>query len=125
MTSPHIISFFEFIVLQHSVRASGHPDFQRLQNIARLHPRHYNENPALIDELKDLIGRACTFVDDWSSSKITPSTCRLYGKKSLQRKLQKISLFKFKIHCLQMIFKLVIQEIFKIFKISIKSGKQH
>ena len=27
MTSPHIISSFEFIALHHSVRASGDPDF--------------------------------------------------------------------------------------------------
>ena len=54
MASSHIISSFEFIVSQYSVRASGDPDSQRLQNIARMHPRYYEEYPELIDEFKNL-----------------------------------------------------------------------
>ena len=82
MTSPHVLTSFAFTVLQHSVRASGDPDFQRLQNIARLHPRCYEENPDLIDEFKELISRVCTFVPNWSSPLITPNTFRLYSKKA-------------------------------------------
>ena len=73
MTSPHIISPFEFIVLQHSVRASGDPDFQRLYNIARMYPRHYEEDSKLIKEFKHLVGRS-------SNPVITSATCRMYSK---------------------------------------------
>ena len=95
MTSLHIISSFEFIVLQHSVRTSD-ADFQRLQNIARLYPRHYRENPTLIGKFKELIGRACTFVDNWSSLKITPFTCRLYGEKIPAKKATKYFTLQFR-----------------------------
>ena len=64
MTLQHILTSLEFVILQHSLRASGDPDFQRLQNIARLHPRKYKEYPALIDEFRRLIVSVCTFVND-------------------------------------------------------------
>ena len=124
MTSPHITSSFEFIVLQHSIRASGNPDFQRLKNIAHMHPRNYEDkNSRLIEEVKDLVSRACTFVDNWSSPVITPATCRLYSKKFLQRKLQEILRPKFKVHSPLKTLESAHQEIFKIPKILTKKGK--
>ena len=45
MTSPHILTSFKFLTLQHSVRATGDPDFQCFQNITRLHPRKYENLP--------------------------------------------------------------------------------
>ena len=52
-----------------------------------MHPRHYEEQDSrLIEEFKDLVGRSCTFVDDWSSPVITPATCRFYSKKMPAKK---------------------------------------
>ena len=85
MTSLHILTSFEFIVLLHSVRTSCDPEFQRLQNIARLHPRCYEGYPQLIEEFKGLILRVCTFINNWSSPLITPNTHRLYSKKSCKK----------------------------------------
>ena len=40
---------------------------------------HYEENSELIDKFKNLVGRSCTFVDDWNKPVITPDTCRFYS----------------------------------------------
>ena len=76
------------------MRASGDPNFQRLQTIARLHPRKYEANFSLIDEFWILLVSLCTFVDDWSSPEITSNTYRLYGKKILRKRQQEIILLK-------------------------------
>ena len=66
--------------MEKSVRASGQPDFQRIQNIARMHPDEYEKNPALIDEFEILLSSTCTFVSSSDDDRITSSTYRLYGK---------------------------------------------
>ena len=57
----YILTSFEFITLEKSVRASNDLDFARLQYIARLCPSKYTEDPSLINEFKDLLGRVCSF----------------------------------------------------------------
>ena len=69
------------VKLKTSVRAAGDPDFQRIQEIARMHYSKYVSNPDLITEFKTLLSNTCTFVPSWTSPEITPSTYRLYGKK--------------------------------------------
>ena len=81
LVSPMILSCFEFILLNESVRASGDPSLQRIQQIARMNPSMYEENPELITEFESLLSSTCTFVDSWSDPEITPTTFRLYGKK--------------------------------------------
>jgi hypothetical protein len=81
LTSSHVISCFKMTMLSTSVRASNDPNFQRIQEIARMHYQKYTENPSLLDEFKDLLSATCTFVPNWSSTEITPSTYRLYSKK--------------------------------------------
>ena len=81
LLSSHVLSCFEFTHVEESVRASGQIDFQRIQNIARMHPDKYEENPELIDEFEELLLSTCTFVSSWNDEKITPSTYRLYGKR--------------------------------------------
>lgn len=85
-TSPHILTSFEFVRLQHSVRASGDPDFHRLQKLVRLHPSKYEEYSALIDEPRRIIVSVCAFVDNWSSPDITPNTYCLCGNEFLQKR---------------------------------------
>ena len=81
LVSPMILSCFEFICLSESVRASGDQCLQRIQKIARMNPRMYDEHPKLILEFKSLLSTTCTFVDSWSDPVISPTTFRLYGKK--------------------------------------------
>ena len=66
LVSPLVISCFEFIFLSQSMRASCDPNLQRIQQIARLNPKKYEENPELISEFKNMLLNTCTFVDDWS-----------------------------------------------------------
>ena len=86
LVSPMILSCFEFICLSESVRASGDPSLQRIQQIARMNPRMYDETPELIPEFESLLSTTCTFVDSWSDPVISTTTFRLYGKQFPARK---------------------------------------
>ena len=79
LLSSHIITCFKMEMLKSSVRSPGDVQFQRLQDIARMHYKEYEENPELLDKFKNLLSETCTFVDSWSLPVITPSTYRLYG----------------------------------------------
>ena len=81
LTSIHVIPCFRMVALETSVRASGDPNFQRVQQIARYPYWKFAENPELIDEFIELVSSNFTFVEDWTSEKITHSTYRLYSKK--------------------------------------------
>ena len=81
LTSSHVITCFQMTMLCTSVRASNDPNFQRIQEIARMHYKVYQQQPELLDEFKLLLSNTCTFVSDWSDPEITPSTYRLYSKK--------------------------------------------
>ena len=89
LISAHILSCFRFILLQKSVRSSGDPDLQRIQNIVRMHPKAYEDNPELLTELSQLIKDNCTFVDSWNSPEICPGVFRLYGKTYPAKKASK------------------------------------
>ena len=86
LVSPMVLTCFKFISLSESVRASGDIPLHRIQHIARMHPQHYEDNPNLISEFKDLLLSTCTFVDNWDDDIISPTTYRLYGKKYPARK---------------------------------------
>lgn len=81
LTSSHVITCFKMTMLKTSVRAVGDLNFQRIQQIARMHYSKYQIHPDLISEFKRLLGCTCTFVTTWNDPAITPSTYRLYGKK--------------------------------------------
>ena len=89
LISAHILSCFRFILLKESVRAAGDPALQRIQNIVRMHPKAYEDNPELLTELSQLIKDNCTFVDSWNSPEICPGVFRLYGKKYPAKKASK------------------------------------
>ena len=88
LVSSHVITCFKFAKLEHSVRASSDPEFQRLQHIARMNPGYLNKNPNILQEFRDLAERVFTFAPDWTSDLIDPNTHRLYGKKFQLRKQQ-------------------------------------
>ena len=68
----HIISCYRFVILKGSVWASNDYNFKRIQNILRMHPSEYERNPELLPELATLLSNNCTYVNSWSSRKITP-----------------------------------------------------
>ena len=90
MIPMHIISCFSMVELKSSVRASNDPSFQRIQEIVRFSQKKLQEHPELIEDFITLCSNHLTFVDDWNDHQITPSTMRLYSKKSLQKKLLEI-----------------------------------
>ena len=54
-------------------------NFQRLQVISRLSPNVITDD--IVKEFETLLSNTCTFVRDWSSPEITPSTVRFYAKR--------------------------------------------
>ena len=91
----YILTSFEFVTLEQSVRATNDPDFARLQHIARLSPSKYENDPSLLPEFKHLVESTCSFAPTWDDQIITPNTFRLYGKRvpakeASQRYMQQI-----------------------------------
>ena len=81
LLSSHVITCFKMVKLETSVRAADDPALQRIQQIASKHYSLYIEDDDLLVEFRNLISETCTFVDNWNSLEITPSTYRLYGKR--------------------------------------------
>ena len=48
LVSPMVMSCFKFVCLTESVRASGDQNLQRIQNISRINPSRYSNDPELI-----------------------------------------------------------------------------
>ena len=70
------------VKLETSVRAVGDQDFQRLQEITRMHFNSFNDNTELLDEFRQLLRNVPTYVPNWTSPEISPDTYRLYGRKT-------------------------------------------
>ena len=85
LTSCHIIPCFQAVALKYSVRASNDLDFVRIQTIARMNYKKIELDSNLVDEFLTLCSDFFTFADSWESSKILPSTMRLFSKKILAR----------------------------------------
>ena len=82
LLSTHVITCFKMVKLRTSVRAVGDQDYQRLQQIIRIHYSKYIEQPELLDELRELLANVPTYVENWSSSEITSNTYRLYARRT-------------------------------------------
>ena len=82
LTSPQIVPCFQMVNLKKSVCAAKDPNFQLIQEIARM-PLSIllDETNDYVNEFLDLISNNCTFVDDWDDPRITEKTFRLYSKK--------------------------------------------
>ena len=68
--------------LETCVRAAGDQDFQRLQEITRMHFSCFNDDIQFLNEFKDLLRNVPTYVTNWSAPEITSDTYRLYGRKT-------------------------------------------
>jgi len=77
LTQPHIISCYNMVELEHSVRAHNDYNFQRLQYITRLPSNKLDDDT--INEFKRLC-EGFTFVSDWTDLNISPSTYRIYAR---------------------------------------------
>ena len=80
LTSSLVLTSFQAIKLEHSVRAHGDPDFQRLQALTRTCPYELRDNIQLKNEFFDLAGRILTFVPNWNDNKINPNMMRAYSR---------------------------------------------
>jgi len=81
LLSTHVITCFKMVKLEACVRAARDKDFQRLQEITRMHFSCFDNDSDLLEEFKSLLRNVPTYVPNWSSPEITPETYRLYGRK--------------------------------------------
>lgn len=82
LLSSFMTTCFVLVGLEHSVRAHGDVEFQRLQTIARMSPLFLQQNPHLIDEFRSLVSDNLTFVDTWDDPKITPGMLRVFSRRT-------------------------------------------
>ena len=80
LTSSLVLTSFVAVKLQHSVRAHGDIDFQRLQSITRMNPFELRNDSSLKQEFFDLAGSILTFVPDWNDSRISPNMMRAFSR---------------------------------------------
>ena len=55
LVASDILTCFEFVRLNYSIRASGDPEFQRLQFLSRLHPTKYTNE--ILNEFEELLSK--------------------------------------------------------------------
>ena len=80
LTSTLVMTCFEAFELQHSVRAHGDPDFQRLQNITQMCPFRLRANNDLKNDFFNLMEQFFTFVPNWNDNRITPNMVRVFSR---------------------------------------------
>ena len=80
LTSSMVLTCFQAIKLQHSVRAYGDIDFQRLQELTRKCPYELRQSIEYKNEFFELAGRILTFVPDWKDNRISPNMMRAFSR---------------------------------------------
>ena len=80
LTSSMVLTSFQAIKLQHSVRAHGDVDFQRLQELTRKCPYELRQSIELKNEFFELAGRILTFVPNWRDNRISPNMMRAFSR---------------------------------------------
>ena len=73
LTSSLVLTCFQAFKLQHSVRAHGDLNFQRLQELTRKCPYELRSSNELKQEFFDLANSILTFVPDWNDNQISPN----------------------------------------------------
>lgn len=79
LTSSFMLTCFQMVSLEHSVRAHGDPDFQRLQAITRMNPVLLQSSEALKNEFFNLAEKL-TYVSDWNDPRIGPNMMRAFAR---------------------------------------------
>lgn len=80
LTSSMVLTCFQAIKLQHSVRAYGDIDFQRLQELTRKCPYELRQSIEFKTDFFELAGRILTFVPDWKDNRISPNMMRVFSR---------------------------------------------
>ena len=73
MTSTHTLTSYIFVQLNQSVRAHSEPEFQKIQQLARMNPNALRQNPTHLQTFKQLVSSKITFVPSIDSPIISPS----------------------------------------------------
>lgn len=80
LTSPHVVSSFKLITLDHPVRAEEE-NLRLACKLVRTPAIVLQEQPELIEQIVGLVSENATFVDDWDSPRIPHDAIRVFGKK--------------------------------------------
>ena len=83
LVSSLILTCFQMVKFRCSVRASTDKEYQRVQDISRMSAQTLIDNPALVQEFADLVGRVFTFVPSWDQ--VDKKAMRLYARKNPAR----------------------------------------
>ena len=83
LLSPQVTTCFDFLPLDHSVRAAQCPALQRLIQICRLSPTELTEK--IRREFVKLITTKCTFVPDWDDPQLRPDMLRMFATHNARR----------------------------------------
>ena len=86
LLSPQMTACFDFLPLDHSVRAARCPALQRLIQICRLGRPELTEE--IHKEFIDLIVGNCTFVSDWDDPRLRPDMLRMFPTHSARREAE-------------------------------------
>ena len=79
LTSILVITSFQAIKFQHSVRAYGDLDFQRLQELTRKFPYELQNSTGLKKVFFEFTSDILTFVPNWNDNKISPNMTRAFS----------------------------------------------
>ena len=101
LLSPHIMTCFRMIRLNHLVRASQDPNLQRIIDICRMSKFEYELQPSAIDELKTLLKENCTWVDSWDSPLIPNNAMRCFGMRKPAQKAESRYIEHVRLDCLR------------------------
>ena len=80
LTTTLVMTCFQAFELKHSVRAHGDPDFQRLQNLARMCQFELRQSYELKSDFFSLAARILTFVPNWNDTCITLNMMRVFSQ---------------------------------------------
>jgi predicted GIY-YIG superfamily endonuclease len=83
LLSPQVTTCFDFLPLDHSVRAAQCPALQRLIQICRLSPKELTDK--IRREFVKLITTKCTFVPNWDDPQLRPDMLRMFATHNARR----------------------------------------
>jgi len=86
LLSPQMTTCFDFLPLDHSVRAAQCPALQRLVQICRLSRLELTED--IHREFVQLITGSCTFVADWDDPRLRPHMLRMFATHNARREAE-------------------------------------
>ena len=86
LLSPQVTSCFDFLPLDHSVRAAQCGDLQRLIQICRLSRAELTEE--IRTEFMNLIKSSCTFVSNWDDPRLLPDMLRMFATHNARREAE-------------------------------------